>query len=40
LDQEVLRGCGVLGEGVAEENDLDAATGEFFKDQDLIGIFT
>ena len=36
LDQEVLRR--VMAEGVAEEDDLDAATGEFFEDQDLIGI--
>jgi hypothetical protein len=37
LDQEVLRG--VIAVGVAEEDDLDAATGEFLEDQDLIGIF-
>ena len=38
LDQEVLR-RGSAAVGVAEEDDLDAATGEFFEDQDLICIF-
>src|SRR3954447_17180524 len=37
LDQEVLRRVGAVG--VAEEHDLDPATGEFFEDQDLICIF-
>ena len=37
LDQEVLRGA--MAEGIAEEDDLDAAMGEFFEDQDLICIF-
>ena len=37
LDQEVLRR--VLAVPVAEEDDLDAATGAFLKDQDLVCIF-
>ena len=33
------RSClGAAAEGVAQEDDLDAATGEFLEDQDLIGI--
>ena len=37
LEQQVLRG--VMAEGVAEEDDLDAAPGEFLEDQNLICIF-
>src|SRR4029077_6164407 len=37
LDQEVLRRVSAVG--VAEEDDLDPATGEFFEDQDLICVF-
>src|SRR3954462_13425351 len=36
LEQQVLGG--VMAEGVAQEDDLDAAMGELFEDQDLIGI--
>jgi hypothetical protein len=36
LDQEVLRG--VMPEGIAEEDDLDAAMSEFLQDEDLTGI--
>ena len=37
LEQQVL--LGAVAEGVAQEDDLDAATGEFLEEQDLIGIF-
>src|SRR4051812_10172732 len=37
LDQQVLRG--VMAEWVAQEDDLDPATGELFEDQNLICIF-
>ena len=37
LEQQVLGG--VMAEGIAQEDDLDAAMGELFEDQDLISIF-
>src|SRR6516165_4063678 len=37
LEQQVL--LGAAADGVAEEHDLDAAPGELFEDQNLVGIF-
>jgi hypothetical protein len=37
LEQQVL--LGAAADGVAQEHDLDAAPGQLFEDQDLIGIF-
>ena len=37
LKQQVL--LRAAADGIAQENDLDAAPGEFLEDQDLVGIF-
>ena len=38
LNQEVL--CRVISERIAQEDDFNTAMAEFFKDQDLIRIFS